>query len=201
MKNNWLTPLLAQLREGDYPITRLQGNPKAAIFVIAPPPTEEYEVKENLAWCSPIAAMFFELVNAELGWSQNEFLIMPASFRPQKTKVFKASDSVMGTEFVQAAANSTQIRGFVCVGATAYKAYIGHGKKPSMEMLMGNLLYTPVLNYKPMVVCPDLEPLLYEVTGFRLNREQRLQQTMKAALQKQLERRKVFQNFRQLVIQ
>lgn len=193
---HWLSPFIARLRASDFEIKRFQGNPKATVLLLAPPPGEE-EVKENLAWCGPSARVFFELMQAQVPLTPNQFLILPAAFRKQTTKMFRSSDADFGRTVVKAAAESDQIKAFVCVGGEAFKAYIGYGKNPSMDMLAGTVLQVAQTNMKPLLVFPDMTPLLFNERAARVSRtpNREIGQALAAqrSLLKMLEQREMFE--------
>lgn len=161
MKHNWLDPFVKELPKLKGAITRFQGATTASVLVIAPPPTE-VEEKENLAWCNPVAQTFFQLLGANVSLSPNDFLIMPAAFNKQTSKTFKPTSAEFGRTVLAAAAASKQIKGFVCAGGDAFKAYFGFGKKPNMSLLGGSVVKMQLTNFKPLLVLPDLGLLAFD---------------------------------------
>lgn len=202
LTKSWLDPYLRILRTGTYEIRRLQGSLTANVLMIAPPPTE-VEREFDLAWCSAAAANFFDMMRAEVPLTPNEFLIMPASFRLQTTKNFRTADANLGREILAAAAKSSQITGFVCVGSEAFKAYFGFGKKPSMDMLVGTVLRVSQTGYKPLLVFPDMDLLSFDPVQARKEKTLSFRElNQRSAAQRQLiqmfGKRKLFQKLEAL---
>jgi hypothetical protein len=158
------TPLeqaIAELRSQSSGITRLQGHPDAETFLLAPFPTKA-ELDANLAWCDKRASEFFNWMQAEIGLQCNkDFLIMPGTSNAEKPK---KDNTALGLKITQAAAADKHIKRFVVIGSEPFKAYIGFGKKPSMSSLVGNIMYLPAVNHKPVFVFPDLDALNYDAT-------------------------------------
>lgn len=201
LNKHWLLPFIARLKTSEFEIKRFQGDPKASVLLLAPPPGED-EVRENLAWCGPTAQVFFELMRAQVPLTPNQFLIMPAAFRRQTTKQFRSSDADFGRTVVKAAAESDAIKAFVCIGPEAFKAYIGYGKTPSMDMLSGTLLQVVQTGLKPLLVFPDLTPLLFNEAVARNSRmpQREIGQARAAqrSMLKNLEKRQLFEKVMQL---
>lgn len=193
-REHWLDVHTRELVRRQFPINRLQGDKNAPLFIVAPPPKAE-EVAENLAWCGPTAQVFFEFLAAVCPLRPSSFLIMPSAFKEQTTKNFRAADALFGQEIVAAAARESQIRGFACIGSDAFKSYFGFGKKPSMPMLVGNVMRLANVGNKPVIVFPDLEPLCFEApNGQRFTRREVAQALgLKRETLNLLEKKKAFE--------
>jgi uracil-DNA glycosylase len=157
-KNNWLEPYCERLRKRTG-ITRLQGSPSAETFLIAPVPGKD-ELSQNLAWCNRSASRFFMWMNNQIGLKSNDdFLIMPCTFDGDKPK---KGNTDIGLDIAAAAAQSKSIKRFVIVGGDAFKTYFGYGKKPSMDSLVGHIMFLQQADFKPLFVFPDLWALSFD---------------------------------------
>ena len=148
-----LQELITRLRQQPG-INRLQGTAKASVFVIAPVPGE-LELRNNLCWCNEAAKKFFSMLELACGKPMH-FLVMPTTFDGKKP--VKANTQFPKIILTRAAFNKA-IEQFICIGSDAFKTYFGHGKKPSMPSLIGNVIYVKETNNKPLYVFPDQEGL------------------------------------------
>jgi uracil-DNA glycosylase len=154
-KGSWVDEVVKNLRNREG-ITRLQGNPNASILLIGPVPTQ-VEIHNNLAWCDQAASRFFTWMENEHDLKSNQdFLIMPTTFDADKPK---KGNTDIGMNIVEAAAEEESIERMICIGGDAFKTYFGFGRKPSMESLVGNVMFLQQSKFKPVFVFPDLNAL------------------------------------------
>lgn len=166
---NWFDPVCEAIKGSR--ITRLQGNPKAPIVLLAPIPTET-ELKQNLVWCDQTAELFFEYLCSTIPVDPNQdFIFVPPCFNGE---VKLKTASVYVTQLtVSLAAKQPHIRGFLCIGSPTFTAVFGHGKKPNMDMLTKGPIRVAETGFKPLVVVPELIPLTYKLpTEVKLGRRE-----------------------------
>ncbi len=195
-KPTWIDPFLVRLRKGDTPIKRLQGSHHSPVLVLAPVPTQK-EVDDNLAWSSPYAEVFFEMMSAVSPHGPNDFLIMPSIFGLPKRKKVSAQEAELSTAIFKAAGATLTIRGFVCIGSEPFKLFVGNGRCPSMVTLSGSVLRAPQTGNKPMVIVPDLQPMFFQPEGMS-RREVMMAQQQQRAIVHLLEKTNVFGKINQL---
>lgn len=192
----WIDPYLSKLRQSGCAITRLQGRVDSPVLMLAPIPTDK-EVNDNLAWTNPYAEVFFELMESVSPHGPGDFLIMPTLFGVPKRKKVSASEIGLSTEILSAAAKALTIKGFVCIGGETFRLFFGYGRKPSMTMLNGAILRVPQTAHKPLVVVPDLTPLLFSTEGLN-RREAAIAQQQQRATVRLLEQTNVFRKIHEL---
>lgn len=155
--SNWVDSAVEGLRKREG-ITRLQGNPLASIFLIGPVPGKR-ELDENLPWCDLDASRFFNWVQNNHNLKSNkDFLIMPTTFDAKKPV---KGNTDIGHILVEGACEAESVERIVCIGGDAFKTYFGYGRKPSMNSLVGNVMFLEQVNYKPVFVFPDLQALKF----------------------------------------
>ena len=149
-KPSWIKPLEVELRTQEG-VTRFLGSSDAETVLIAPIPTA-FELQYNLPWCSPAAVWFYDNLAAQCGITPDDLLVVPTTFDGKKPV---KANTEFGKRVIEAAAQSEQIKRFICIGADAFKVFFGFGKKPPQSIFQGTPVQTRESNYKPLLVFPN----------------------------------------------
>jgi hypothetical protein len=144
---------------GDQVMRFLRGNLASLSLFIAPPPTAD-EYDKQVPFSNHNAAIFHEILKDVAGIDTNkDCLVVACSVFGLKPKM---SSCAPIRAFVQEVASKNLFKTYSIIGSSAYQFIIGEGKKHSMSVLAGQVIWLKWLKKRPLFVFPDIENLYYE---------------------------------------